>query len=174
MCIDAATELNIRQTLLTARAAGIVSLQMPSVTAGKNVFNTPFKFESKQDFAARIDVTGAAAIKAMESKLCYIEYDTFEDTGAGSNDCTVVNLIYKVFILMEFRVVRADNTKPYNDFMAMVMEFVRRFTTNKQLAEGIRISSFRQAERVSSGEFSPYLPEVKASFTSFRCAVEVR
>jgi hypothetical protein len=174
MCLDATKEIAIR-TALKAKIAAVTGTDISGVTSGDNVFETPYYFASREDFAATVGIDGSATIKALEIRFVQLAFLNFIDTGQGTDQCPTLQVNYNVFMFQQFIQIRKDEqgSRPYNDYVAWVMNMMRAFFVNRQITAEASITLFSQPEFIAAGQYSIYLPDVKGIFTSLRATLEV-
>jgi hypothetical protein len=175
MCLSDTKQTEI-QTNLKTKITGVTGTGIVGVTAGDNVFETPYFFENRGDFAATVGISTAAAVKALEIKFVQLQYLNFIDTGLGSDDCPQLNVNYDVFMYSQFIQIRDDvqGSRSYNDYVAWVMKMMRAFFVNRQVTAEAAIIQFTQPEFISVREESKYMPGEKGIFTTLRATLEVK
>lgn len=170
MCLNAEKELEIRDAL-TAKVQAVTGTSISG--ADPNVFNTPWFFANREDFAATVGVS--TNIKALEIKFAQVHYLNFTDTGRGTDECPELEVRYNILMFRQWIQSRkSDNTRSYNDYVAWIMRTMRAFFVNRDLTNEASIIRFEQPEFIAVNQESNYIPNEKGIFCTLQAVVEVK
>lgn len=174
MCLSDSKENQIR-TALKNKVAGVSGTEIAGVTTGDNVFETPYFFANRQDYAATLGIDGASVVKSLEIKFAQVHYLNFRDTGRGSDECPELEVYYNITLYRQFVQIRGDEqgSRAYNDYVAWVMKMMRAFFVNRQITDEARIIRFEQPEPISVRQESIYMPGEYGIFSTLRAVLEV-
>lgn len=175
MCLNAEKELEIR-TALKTKVAAVPGTEIAGVTAGHNVFETPYFFANRQDFAATLGIDGVNAVRDVEIKFAQVHYLNFIDTARGTDECPELEVNYNITLYRQFIQIRGDaqGSRPYNDYVAWVMKTMRAFFVNRQITDEATIIRFEQPEPIAVKQESIYMPGELGIFTTLRAVLEVK